>query len=226
MHKKGRKTYGGNEIIRTFALPLRDRGIKFKPFYKHGRTCSFHNTKSFYKKMATRIRLQRHGRKSYAFYSIVIADVRAPRDGKFIEKLGTYNPNTNPATVDLNFDRALYWVEVGAQPTDTARNILKGEGVYLMKHLKGGVKKGAFDEAEAQKRFDAWKNGKDAKISAVREGDAKAKKEAAAKELEAEKKMNEAIAKKVADKKAAAAAAEAEAKAAEEAPAEEAPAEA
>ena len=103
--------------------------------------------------------------------------------------------------------------------TDTVRNILKGEGVYLMKHLKGGVKKGAFDDAEAQKRFDAWKNGKDAKISAVREGDAKAKKEAAAKELEAEKKMNEAIAKKVADKKAAAAAAE-------EAPAEEAPAEA
>ena len=106
------------------------------------------------------------------------------------------------------------------------RHILKGEGVYLMKHLKGGVKKGAFDDAEAQKRFDAWKNSKDAKISAVREGDAKAKKEAAAKELEAEKKMNEAIAKKVADKKAAAAAAEAEAKAAEEAPAEEAPAEA
>ena len=176
--------------------------------------------------MATKIRLQRGGRKSYAFYSIVIADVRAPRDGKFTEKIGTFNPNTNPATVDLNFERALYWVETGAQPTDTVRNILKGEGVYLMKHLRGGVKKGAFDDAEAQKRFDAWKNSKDAKNSAVREGDAKAKKEAAAKELEAEKKMNEAIAKKVADKKAAAAAAEAEAKAAEEAPAEEAPAEA
>ena len=179
--------------------------------------------------MATKIRLQRGGRKSYAFYRIVIADVRAPRDGKFTEKIGTFNPNTNPATVDLNFERALYWVETGAQPTDTVRNILKSEGVYLMKHLKGGVKKGAFDEAEAQKRFDAWKNGKDAKAAAVREGDAKAKKEAAAKELEAEKKMNEAIAKKVADKKAAAAAAQAEAeaaKAAEEAPAEEAPAEA
>ena len=128
--------------------------------------------------MATKIRLQRGGRKSYAFYSIVIADVRAPRDGKFTEKIGTFNPNTNPATVDLNFERALYWVETGAQPTDTVRNILKGEGVYLMKHLKGGVKKGAFDDAEAQKRFDAWKNGKDAKISAIREGDAKAKKEA------------------------------------------------
>ena len=108
--------------------------------------------------MATKIRLQRGGRKSYAFYSIVIADVRAPRDGKFTEKIGTFNPNTNPATVDLNFERALYWVETGAQPTDTVRNILKGEGVYLMKHLKGGVKKGAFDDAEAQKRFDAWKN--------------------------------------------------------------------
>ena len=178
--------------------------------------------------MATKIRLQRGGRKSYAFYSIVIADVRAPRDGKFTEKIGTFNPNTNPATVDLNFERALYWVETGAQPTDTVRNILKGEGVYLMKHLKGGVKKGAFDDAEAQKRFDAWKNGKDAKNIAVREGDAKAKKEAAAKELEAEKKMNEAIAKKVAEKKAAEAAAKAEAeaaKAAEEA-SEEAPAEA
>ena len=178
--------------------------------------------------MATKIRLQRGGRKSYAFYRIVIADVRAPRDGKFTEKIGTFNPNTNPATVDLNFERALYWVETGAQPTDTVRNILKSEGVYLMKHLKGGVKKGAFDEAEAQKRFDAWKNGKDAKATAVREGDAKAKKEAAAKELEAEKKMNEAIAKKVAEKKAAEAAAKAEAeaaKAAEEA-SEEAPAEA
>ena len=128
--------------------------------------------------MATKIRLQRGGRKNYAFYSIVIADVRAPRDGKFTEKIGTFNPNTNPATVDLNFERALYWVETGAQPTDTVRNILKGDGVYLMKHLKGGVKKGAFDDAEAQKRFDAWKNGKDAKASAVREGDAKAKKEA------------------------------------------------
>ena len=178
--------------------------------------------------MATKIRLQRGGRKSYAFYSIVIADVRAPRDGKFTEKIGTFNPNTNPATVDLNFERALYWVETGAQPTDTVRNILKGEGVYLMKHLKGGVKKGAFDDAEAQKRFDAWKNGKDAKNAAVREGDAKAKKEAAAKELEAEKKVNEAIAKKVAEKKAAEAAAKAEAEAAnaETEATEEAPAEA
>ena len=85
--------------------------------------------------MATKIRLQRRGRKSYAFYSIVIADARAPRDGRFTENIGTYNPNTNPATVDLNFERALYWVECGAQPTDTVRNILSKEGVYMMKHL-------------------------------------------------------------------------------------------
>ena len=157
--------------------------------------------------MATKIRLQRGGRKGYAFYSIVIADVRAPRDGKFTEKIGTYNPNTNPATVDLDFDRALYWVETGAQPTDTARNILKSEGVYLMKHLRGGVKKGAFDEAAAQSKFDAWKADKVKGLDTLRENEAKAKKEAYAKILEAEKKMNEAIAKKVAEKKAAEAAA-------------------
>ena len=161
--------------------------------------------------MATRIRLQRGGRKGYAFYGIVIADVRAPRDGKFTEKIGTYNPNTNPATVDLNFERALYWVETGAQPTDTVRNILKNEGVYLMKHLRGGVKKGAFDEAEAQKKFDAWKENKLKGFEAIREGEAKAKAAAVKAELEAEKKMNEAIAKKVAEKKAAAEAAQAEA---------------
>ena len=175
--------------------------------------------------MATKIRLQRGGRKGYAVYRIVIADARAPRDGRFTEKLGTYNPNTNPATVDLNFERALYWVEVGAQPTDTVRNILKGEGVYMMKHLKGGVKKGAFDEATAQKRFDAWKADKQKGLEKIRQEEAKAKKAAAAKELEAEKKVNEAIAQKVAEKKAAEAAAKAEAEA-PETPAEEAPAEA
>ena len=176
--------------------------------------------------MATKIRLQRGGRKGYAFYSIVIADVRAPRDGRFIEKIGTFNPNTNPATVDLNFDRALYWVETGAQPTDTVRNILKGEGVYLMKHLRGGVKKGVFDAEACQKKFDAWKAGKDQKLIAVKDATVKARKEAAAKELEAEKKINEAVAKKVADKKAAEAAAKAEAEAAKAAEGEaaEAPA--
>ena len=169
--------------------------------------------------MATKIRLQRRGRKGYAFYSIVIADARAPRDGRFTEKIGTYNPNTNPATVDLNFERALYWVEVGAQPTDTVRSILRREGVYLMKHLKGGVKKGAFDEAAAQQRFDAWKNDKQKGLDAVRQAELKAQKAAAEKELKAEKEINEAIAKKVAEKKAAAQAAAAEA-ATEEAPAE------
>lgn len=172
--------------------------------------------------MATKIRLQRGGRKGYAFYRIVIADSRAPRDGKFTEKIGTYNPNTNPATVDLDFDRALYWVETGAQPTATAHNILKGEGVYLMKHLRGGVKKGAFDEATAQKKFDAWKENKQNGLNTVRENEAKEKSAAAAKELEAEKKINEAIAKKVAEKKAA----KAEAEAAANAEAAEAPAEA
>ena len=126
--------------------------------------------------MATKIRLQRHGRKGYAFYSIVIADVRAPRDGKFTEKIGTYNPNTNPATVDLNFERALFWVENGAQPTDTVRNILSNEGVMLMKHLNGGVRKGAFDEAAAQSKFEAWKQAKDAKANAAADKKAAEKK--------------------------------------------------
>ncbi len=181
--------------------------------------------------MSTKIRLQRGGRKGYAVYRIVVATSTAPRDGKFIEKIGTFNPNTNPASVDLKFDRALYWVETGAQPTDTVRNILKGEGVYMMKHLRGGVKKGAFDEAACQQKFDAWKAEKDSKNQKVVDSEAKAKKEAAAKALDAEKKVNESIAKRIADRKAAeeAAKAEEEAKkaaeeAAAEAPAEEAPA--
>ena len=164
--------------------------------------------------MATKIRLQRGGRKGYAFYSIVIADVRAPRDGKFTEKIGTYNPNTNPATVDLNFDRALYWVETGAQPTDTVRNILKNEGVYMMKHLRGGVKKGAFDEAACQQKFDAWKAAKDQKNNALVDAQKKSRQEEAAKALDAEKKAAEAAAK-----------AEAEAAKAAEANTEETPAE-
>jgi len=163
--------------------------------------------------MATKIRLQRGGHKGYAFYRIVIADARAPRDGRFIEKIGTYNPNTQPSTVDLNFERALHWVEVGAQPTDTVRNILKKEGVYLMKHLKGGVKKGSFDEEAAQKKFDAWKQDKTKAFDTVRNTEEKKKQDLQAKKLEAEKKVNEAIAKKVADKKAAQAAAETEAQA-------------
>lgn len=174
--------------------------------------------------MATKIRLQRGGHKGYAFYRIVVADSRSPRDGRFIEKIGTYNPNTNPSTIDLNFERALYWVEVGAQPTDTARNILSREGVYLMKHLKGGIKKGAFDEAAAQQKFDAWKAAKEKSLEAIRQNDANSQKAAKLKSLDEEKKVKEAIAKKVAEKKAAKALAEAEEAAANaaEAPAEEA----
>ena len=176
--------------------------------------------------MATRIRLQRHGRKNYAFYSIVAAHAQAPRDGRYIEKIGTYNPNTDPATIDLDFDRALYWVLVGAQPTDTVRSILSKEGVYLKKHLLGGVKKGAFDEAAAEAKFSAWKAEKDAK--AQKFADKKAADKAADQKarLAAEKKVNETIAAKIAEKRANAAAAKAEAEA-EAAPAtEEAPAEA
>lgn len=179
--------------------------------------------------MATKIRLQRHGRKGYAFYSIVIADVRAPRDGKFTEKIGTYNPNTNPATVDLKFDRALDWVLKGAQPTDTVRNILSREGVYMKKHLLGGVAKGAFGEAEAEAKFEAWKNNKQNGLQALKAKEDAAKQAEAKARLEVEKKINEEKAKALAEKKAAEAAAkaaeEAAAKAAEEAaeaPAEEA----
>ncbi|GHT54231.1 30S ribosomal protein S16 [Bacteroidia bacterium] len=175
--------------------------------------------------MATKIRLQRHGRKGYAFYHIVIADSRAPRDGKFIERIGSYNPNTNPATVDLKFEQALYWLQVGAQPTDTVKNILSKEGVLLKKHLLGGVKKGAFTEAEAEKKFEAWLNTKQSavkaeasKLSDAQRADAKAK-------LDAEKAVNKAKAEALATKKAELAAARklAEAKAAgvEETPAAE-----
>lgn len=164
--------------------------------------------------MATKIRLQRHGRKNYAFYPIVIADSRAPRDGKFIERIGSYNPNTNPATVTLNFERALYWVNVGAQPTDTVRTILSQEGVLLMKHLQGGVKKGAFDEAEAQRRFEAWKQKKQAAVETVRSTVANAKEAAAKQRLADEQAKNAAKAEAVAKKKAEIAAAKAEAEAA------------
>ena len=171
--------------------------------------------------MATKIRLQRHGRKNYAFYPIVIADSRAPRDGKFIERIGSYNPNTNPATITLNFERALYWVNVGAEPTDTVRSILSNEGVMLMKHLQGGVKK-------AQRRFEAWKKAKQGRIDALNASMADKKELAAKERFEAEQARNKAKAEIVAKKKAEIAAAKAEAEAAaaaaEAAPAEEAPA--
>ena len=161
--------------------------------------------------MATKIRLARHGHKDYAYYHIVIADSRSPRDGKFIERIGSYNPNTNPATVDLKFDRALYWVGVGAQPTDTVKNILSGEGVLLMKHLLGGVKKGAFTEAEAEKRFAAWKAQKDAKNGKITAAESEKKLAAAKALLAQEVEQNKAKAQELADKRKAAAEAEAQA---------------
>jgi small subunit ribosomal protein S16 len=166
--------------------------------------------------MATKIRLQRFGRKKYAFYQIVIADSRAPRDGKFIERIGSYNPNTNPATIDLKFDRALYWLQTGAQPTDTTRMILSREGVCLKKHLLEGVKKGAFDDATANAKFEAWLQEKNISLQKVKEDDREKKKATSKARLETEKEVNkakmEALAKKKADL-----AAEAAAKAKEEA---------
>ncbi len=171
--------------------------------------------------MPTKIRLQRHGRKGYAYYHIVIADSRAPRDGKFIERIGSYNPNTNPATIDLKFDRALYWMTTGAQPTDTTRNILSSEGVLMKKHLLEGVKKGAFDEAEAEKRFAAWKTSKESKVVKTKEQLAAEKQAEVKARLKAEVEVNKAKAAEVAKKKAEAIAAAAEAEVTpEEAPAE------
>ena len=164
--------------------------------------------------MAVKIRLARHGKKGYAFYNIVAADSRAPRDGKFIEKLGTYNPNTNPATIDLKFDRTLDWVMKGAQPTDTCRAILSYKGVLYKKHLLGGVAKGAFTEAEAEAKFNKWAEEKQGKIDAKSNklaSDANAAKKA---QLAAETKVKEERAAAIAEKKAAAAA-EAAAQAAE-----------
>lgn len=167
--------------------------------------------------MSVKIRLQRHGKKGKPFFHIVVADSRARRDGRFIEKLGIYNPITNPATIELNVDSAVQWLNNGAQPTDTARAILSYKGALYKKHLQGGVAKGAFDEAEAEKRFAAWLEAKEAKVQGKTDGLAKAKADAKKAALEAEAKVNEARIN-------AAAQAEADAKAAEEAanaPAEE-----
>ncbi len=180
--------------------------------------------------MPVKIRLARHGRKRYAYYHIVVADSRAPRDGKYIERIGSYNPNTNPATINLNFDKALNWLDSGAQPTDTARAILSYKGVMMKKHLLEGVKKGAFDEAEAEKRFNAWLADKEGKIQAKKDELAGVKASADKERLEQEAKVNaeraEALAKAKADlaaeAEAAAKAAAAEA-AGEEAAEEEAP---
>lgn len=157
--------------------------------------------------MATKLRLQRRGRKNYAFYQIIVADSRAPRDGKYIERIGSYNPNTNPATITLDFDRALYWLQVGAQPTDTVRNILSDEGVLMKKHLLGGVTKGAFDEAEAEKRFEAWKNTRLQANQKLKNKDEEAQRAAEKAKLDAEKEVNKAKAEALAKKKAEAEAA-------------------
>ena len=142
--------------------------------------------------MPVKIRLQRHGKKGKPFYWIVAADSRSKRDGKYLEKLGTYNPNTNPATIDLDVDGAVKWLDNGAQPTDTARAILSYKGAMLKKHLQGGVRKGALTEEQAEKKFNAWLEEKAAKIQAKADGLAEAKAAAKAKALEAEKAINEA----------------------------------
>lgn len=142
--------------------------------------------------MAVKLRLQRHGKKGKPFYWIVAADARSKRDGKFLEKLGTYNPNVNPAVIDLNVDGAVQWLQNGAQPTDTARAILSYKGVMLKNHLAGGVRKGALTEEQAEEKFNAWLEEKAGKVGAKADGLAKAEAEAKAKALEAEKAVNEA----------------------------------
>ena len=185
--------------------------------------------------MPAKIRLQRHGKKGQPFYHIVVADSRAPRDGKFIEKLGTYNPLTNPAQINIKFDRALYWYSVGAQPTDTARSLLSKTGVMMKYHLMRGVQKGAMTEEQAEIKFQNWMKEKEAKAAnLVKANEEKARGEKKTR-LEAEKQVNEARAAELAKKRLAemeakkaaeaeAAAEEAAEAAAEEAPVEEAPA--
>lgn len=171
--------------------------------------------------MATKIRLQRHGKKSRAFYHIVAADTRAPRDGKFIEKLGTYNPNTNPATIEINFERTLHWVQVGAEMTDTARTLLSYKGILYKNHLIKGVAKGALTEAQVEEKFSKWMEEKDAKIAAKVSGLDKTAAKAKADALKAEVDVNTARAKEIEAKNTPV---EAEPEATEEVVAEEAPA--
>jgi small subunit ribosomal protein S16 len=176
--------------------------------------------------MPAKIRLQRHGRKRYAYYHIVIADSRAPRDGRNIDRIGSYNPNTNPATIDLDFDKALTWLANGAQPTDTVRAILSYKGVLYKKHLLGGVAKGAFTAEEAETKFEAWVAEKANKVQAKKDGlvvNSESSKKAQL-EMEAKKSAERAnaIAKRNAEAAAAAKAASAPAPVAEEEVAEEA----
>jgi small subunit ribosomal protein S16 len=156
--------------------------------------------------MAVKIRLARKGRKKLAFYHIVVADSRSPRDGRYIEKIGSYNPVTNPATIELDFDKALGWLQNGALPTDTCRAILSYKGVMIKKHLLEGVTKGAFDEAEATKRFEEWMKQNDAKIESKKSGLEKSQDDELGKQLASEKRVNEARLAKLAKKNAALAA--------------------
>lgn len=142
--------------------------------------------------MATRIRLQRHGKKGKPFFHIVVADQRAKRDGRFIEKLGTYNPNTNPASIDINFDRCVHWVTTGAQPSDTARAILSYKGVLMKEHLLRGVAKGALTEAQAETKFNQWLESKASKIENKKSSLSSAEEKARKARLEAEREVNAA----------------------------------
>ncbi|MXN92066.1 30S ribosomal protein S16 [Flavobacterium sp. Sd200] len=162
--------------------------------------------------MPVKIRLQRHGKKGKPFYWVVAADSRSKRDGKFLEKIGTYNPNTNPATIDLNLDSAVQWLHNGAQPTDTARAILSYKGALLKHHLDGGVRKGALTQEQADAKLATWLDEKAGKVDAKKDNLSTAKADAKAKALEAEKKVNEdrIAAAKQAEAEAAAAAATAE----------------
>jgi small subunit ribosomal protein S16 len=142
--------------------------------------------------MSVKIRLQRHGKKGKPFYWIVAADARAKRDGKYLEKIGTYNPNVNPAVIDLDIDKAVEWLQNGAQPTDTAKNILSYKGAMMKNHLAGGVRKGALTQEQADAKFAAWLEEKATKVSDKEAGLSKAQSEAKAKALAAEKAVNQA----------------------------------
>lgn len=158
--------------------------------------------------MAVKIRLQRHGKKDAAFFHVVVADGRAPRDGKFIEKLGVYNPNSNPATIDINFDSTLKWLMNGAQPTDTCRAILSYKGVMLKKHLLEGLKKGALTEAQVEQKFNKWLQEKEGKVNSKKDRLASEGSKKASDRLKAETASKEAKAAKIAAKTVAPAAEE------------------
>jgi small subunit ribosomal protein S16 len=183
--------------------------------------------------MPTKIRLQRHGKKGRPFYHIVVADGRAPRDGRFIETIGTYNPVSKPAEINLDFDRALYWIQVGAQPTDTARSLLSFKGVLYRNHLEIGVKKGALTKEQADLKFQNWMDEKNAKIQNALSEKLNQERSELKKVIDAEAKIKEQRLEEIAKKRQAeiekqaeeakARQAEAEAKAAAEAEKEEAP---